>query len=934
MNSWAVLFAIVMTTQLLSVVAFLPPTSYQILSKPLVGGQKCDVDNRGIKSTHLMGIKGFRSWFESTFPSAVVTIRPPLPDRYNKNTGKNSGSSTNFQPETFDHVLIDANQFLHTTLRKAYNRRAKRPKGSDPAAAQQLDDDIIEHSLLLFLKEINRITTTTAIPRKSLVIALDGSPGAAKLEMQRRRRFSIYKKAESQERQMEVLRERGWRDNDFGFFNNRAKKKKPNPILSKHERERVTLNITPGTAFMKKVTDALLYWSWQHVTRFPRVRVYISPSYVHGEGEVKLLDWILHGHDLSISSPKSHRTNVKQNETIAILGGDSDLVLMGLVVPPSITHNIHVILPGEKGKSLVASVWETTRSMARMIEGTATYGIKATGKSKGKKRKRTLSLSQINQARIDTTLLIIMNGNDYLPKLRGCRTGFDSFFKEYLNLVKEWMDNDSGDAFLINFDENNELYLNVPFALSFFQALASNSQTTSYEEMSYNIEDSSSLLQSRMGTLINLVQAKILPGPIDFDTISPESSFFDQELFAMNSKLNQNTTDVINNVFADGAEIVRLTLGDFQDDDVASSNTATMNATSSQEIFTNVIGGESDGHGVISRMMRNEEGRSYIFEVPHRQQYSSLKAAKDRLSCLALEEIFGRDNVDALFGSSASDETRNRVETKDNSSLSEKPQGLAQADAASYLGGLLWNLETYQHGCCADYGFNYGRASPSPYELVSFLENLKMQGKLKIKCHDLITRTNSAPLSDGLSCLAAVPPQAWHIVPEPYSWLVEPSRSKNFEDLYNSCIHSETNAFDIVKFEKECNSKLSQIRSQQNAMPSGIDVAAEDKGAVPSGQNDSKGRRIYAGSKFWTVISRSSAPLTHPFEPPEPFTERMPRLRRNKRIKASKLPVKARTESPKETEYEKSEVRENKQRIQGSVHEIPFETAFNNHDSN
>jgi hypothetical protein len=25
-----------------------------------------------------------------------------------------------------------------------------------------------------------------------------------------------------------------------------------------------------------------------------------------------------------------------------------------------------------------------------------------------------------------------------------------------------------------------------------------------------------------------------------------------------------------------------------------------------------------------------------------------------------------------------------------------------------YLGGLLWNLQTYQDGICADYGYNYG----------------------------------------------------------------------------------------------------------------------------------------------------------------------------------------------------------------------------------
>ena len=237
------------------------------------------------KQTKLHGIKGFRAWFESAFPSAVVTITPSRypPNRrgsspYNKDDRNNrnnySGDTNgNCEPELFDHVLIDANQFLHTSLRKAYNRRAYRYNDSiSIQEQQQLDDEIVEHALMLFLREINRITSTTAVPRKSLVVALDGAPGAAKLDMQRRRRYTIYNKAENQERQIQALKDRGWRENDFDFFGG-SKGKKRLSLYAKHERERVTLNITPGTAFMDRVTDALLYWAWQHVTRFPRVRV-------------------------------------------------------------------------------------------------------------------------------------------------------------------------------------------------------------------------------------------------------------------------------------------------------------------------------------------------------------------------------------------------------------------------------------------------------------------------------------------------------------------------------------------------------------------------------------------------------------------------------------------------------------------------------------
>ena len=54
-----------------------------------------------------------------------------------------------------------------------------------------------------------------------------------------------------------------------------------------------------------------------------------------------------------------------------------------------------------------------------------------------------------------------------------------------------------------------------------------------------------------------------------------------------------------------------------------------------------------------------------------------------------------------------------------NVSLMElQPFGLAKGDAATYLGGLLWCLETYQHGCSVDYGYDYGkRAAPASIEV-------------------------------------------------------------------------------------------------------------------------------------------------------------------------------------------------------------------------
>jgi hypothetical protein len=289
-------------------------------------------------------------------------------------------------------------------------------------------------------------------------------------------------------------------------------------------------------------------------------------------------------------------------------------------------------------------------------------------------------------------------------------------------------------------------------------------------------------------------------------------------------------------------------------------------------------------------------------------------------------------------------------------------QGFAPADSASYLGGLLWNLETYQHGCCVNYGYDYGRrASTAPSEvcshhcrvswfnslpclkiqhyapqLVEYLENIQRKGQLKIKCTDLIGHTTTAPLSDGLSCLAAIPPQAWHIVPEPYSWLVHPSRQDRFEELYNSCFHPETRAFDIESFSRKCNAEL---------LKSGVALDTKAGGSsknVPC-QNNTKGKKVSTGDYFWTVLKYTRIPLDQPFEPPEPFVERIPRLRRNARIRATKIPVKTQVERNDEIaintakveyshEHDSSEGISN-DGIQVSVHDIPYNLAFRSSQS-
>jgi len=87
---------------------------------------------------------------------------------------------------------------------------------------------------------------------------------------------------------------------------------------------------------MDRVTNTILYWAWLSMCKrnWPmasgdgssdHVKIYISPASVPGEGEVKLLDWMMRGK--SSTKKGDNSSLVKMGESVAIIGGDSDLVL-------------------------------------------------------------------------------------------------------------------------------------------------------------------------------------------------------------------------------------------------------------------------------------------------------------------------------------------------------------------------------------------------------------------------------------------------------------------------------------------------------------------------------------------------------------------------------------------------------------------------------
>lgn len=769
------------------------------------------------QGTELRGIRGFRGWFEETFPDAVTTLQHP-PKRSSSTKGRRksaSGDSNHLDSDTFEHVLIDINQLLHIALRRSRNN---------------------SHALTLLIQELDKCTDI-AQPTKSIVLAFDGPPAAAKLATQRRRRYGTVVRGERKKIRLQRLKDRG-----VSIPVESSGKKKGKNRASREEKELATLAITPGTEFMDAAREAVLYWAWQRMSnpRHPisRCRIYISPSSVPGEGEVKLLDWLVQaGNDIerrgqgsSVNGSKaSFKRVVQPHDSVAFIGGDSDLVLEGLIISPSITHNVFVILPDGNRVSYAVSLWETTRTLERFLQP-------------------YLHISDIMRVRTDLVLLLIMNGNDYLPKLRGS-SGFNKLFHTYLRLLRQWLKdgyplhkghdsyvNDVPRPFLIDPDS---LEFNLPFCIAFFEELAKSAPDNLAEP-----GDIRPIQQSitPLSYLYSMVDSGFLPKPAKFVRVpgarregrSKKNGMIDDDGF------NQ-------------MEVFKLVLGDIK-------------------------GGRSDATQV------------YEFETLHRMG-KPYKQSKQLLANMALQKIMGEDYMDYIPG--APDELDGEI--MENDDMDDNPHydirlGYsweldipATSSVDEYLKGLIWNLATYQDGVCSDYGYNYGRRmSPTASQIVAYLKEA-LEKSNTIGRKELLGDKFVKPLSAGLSCLCALPAQAQDLIPLPFRYL---SIDNSVEDIYGRCMDKEANVFDIDLFHDLCTEKMQSLEEDKD---SNDDKKVESRKEGAQKEIRRAGRQIITGETFWTVLRKSSTAIRHPFRPPPPFSDRLSRLRQNNRIQVSHI---------------------------------------------
>lgn len=192
-------------------------------------------------------------------------------------------------------------------------------------------------------------------------------------------------------------------------------------------------------------------WSCRSICcSFAHVKFYISGANVPGEGEVKCIDWL------------KQQSNPGSEESAVIVGGDADLILQGLTLSEVSAQQhfcfsshqcfmcmLHTVAAVEVGTDmwvmpLLSFVGPAAlpRSLSLHCQVKNTFICSATGHHSFRlssiwevvRSLDALLPGQSEFVRNDVAVLIMLNGNDYLPKVRG--VSFQTCFQAYTALKK------------------------------------------------------------------------------------------------------------------------------------------------------------------------------------------------------------------------------------------------------------------------------------------------------------------------------------------------------------------------------------------------------------------------------------------------------------------------------------------------------------------
>lgn len=196
-----------------------------------------------------------------------------------------------------DYYFMDFNSFMHVTIGKYISKNREK--------LSKLTQAKIENEIIKDLIKKTQEIITIVNPQKLLYIAIDGSAPLAKMSQQRARRY----KGILMDNYLEILRKK-------------YKIKKGVPIVNSDVWDSV--NISPGTKFMKKVSTAfqkaIISGKFcKHLKNISDFKIMFSDTNMPGEAEHKIMIFIRMLIEKGI---------LKNSDKITIYSEDADLIVL------------------------------------------------------------------------------------------------------------------------------------------------------------------------------------------------------------------------------------------------------------------------------------------------------------------------------------------------------------------------------------------------------------------------------------------------------------------------------------------------------------------------------------------------------------------------------------------------------------------------------
>lgn len=266
-----------------------------------------------------------------------------------------------------------------------------RPTASDSYTHVLVDVNSLLHRAALKSKTFVQLTrklfslldsALNAVPAThAVLLALDGVGPVAKLALQRKRREQKYLKLSSLAQQTQAGQQRR---NTASDFDSRM--------------------ITPGTMFMRQIETALQYYCAARIIKLskphPGLAFCIDGAQCPGEGEIKIAKY-LRNLKSEAALNRKNRDNGTAVGKVAVVGDDSDLVLLALLsgLPNCVVVN----------------------NNSQSIFSIDTYRKDLTSQ---------VPFRDEMQVLVDYCLLVMMTGNDYLPKV--AKVSIDFLWRRYV----------------------------------------------------------------------------------------------------------------------------------------------------------------------------------------------------------------------------------------------------------------------------------------------------------------------------------------------------------------------------------------------------------------------------------------------------------------------------------------------------------------------